>query len=209
MKKTLLLLLAATLIALTLIGCEKSPAEEKPDIDDLLIISPAKIDEPADKMEDTALISLFENTLYYNASKLRGWILGELDLDYDSVFETNDDRLEYVLVKNISDMAAFKANFEAVFSNALLSKAVYPWVIEGDTPLFVENDGKLYFNKNTGGGVGFAADFTRANVTAKSENAFEIGVPMITADDSEGEIFIYKIVQQNGKWVLDSHHYFQ
>ena len=97
-----------------------------------------------------------------------------------------------------------KANFEVVFSLKLLESVIYPRTIE--QLIFIEEDGKLYYT-GSGGGGGYAPDFTRAKVTSKSADVFEIEVPMVTPADDEGKIFAYKAVQQNGNWVLDNYYY--
>lgn len=211
MKKLLVMVLSVILLSLLISGCEKSPASES-SLNGSLIISPVSATESAEQMEDTALISLLERELYKNGMVIVGdWICGGsgLDLDYDTSYEVDNLAIEYVLVKNIQTMQALKTNCEAIFSKEFLSSYVYPILIEGEYPLFAENNQKLYYNKNTGGGYSFAPEFTRANVTSKSTDIFEIEVPMTTADDQEGKIFIYKAVKQNGNWVLDSYHYFQ
>jgi hypothetical protein len=169
-----------------------------------LAISPALVNDPADKMEDSALIDMFETTLYNNAITLISMYVGGfgLDLDWDS-FDNSNERGKYIEVGNIKNIASLKANYEAVFSRGLLDKYIYPVLFEREVPLFVEYDGKLHYNADTGGGMSAAPDFTRASVTNKSADTFEIEMPM--ANDA---IFTYKVVQQNGNWVLDSFYVF-
>ena len=177
-----------------------------------IAIPPVRVNEPANKMSDTELISMLETKLYKNANDFYGgWICSSsgLDLDESITYDTGDSAMQYVLVKDIKNITELKAKCEGIFSINLLGKSVYPWLIEGDYPLFIENDGKLYYNKSTGAGAGYAPDFTRAKVTNKSADSFEIEVPMTTVDDEEGSIFVYKAVEQNGNWVLDSFYYFQ
>lgn len=217
MKKLLLLLLCTALIVSGFASCsdkEDSLTEtETVESEDNLggTISTDNIEE-ADKLDDTVLISLLENMLYKNGLKIVNWMCSgaDLSLNYDTVFETDNPAIEYVLVENIQDMQAFKIICEQVFSKEFLSANVYPDLIEGDYPLFTEKDGKLYYNKNTGGGYPFAPDFTRANVTSNEAEAFEIEVPMTEAGDEEGKMFAFKAVRQNGNWVLDNFYsYFQ
>jgi len=222
MKKVLLVVLITVIFIGVFISCKpvdispeadnsKNNLAESWKSDELLLFSPAKIGDPADNIDESVLVALLENTLYANGMIIVGWITSGtgLDLDNNSVYETENAVLEYVLVKNIQNMAALKTNCEAVFSKTFLSSHVYSFLTEGNLPLFVENDGKLYYNKNTGGGVGFAPDFSRATVTGKNADSFEIQVPMCTYDDPDGELFTFKAIQQNGNWVLNSCYYFQ
>ena len=168
--------------------------------------------ESAAEMSDTELISMLETKLYKNANDFYGgWICSSsgLDLDESITYDTGDSAMQYVLVKDIKNITELKAKCEGIFSLRLLEKSVYTWLIEGEYPLFIENDGKLYYNKSTGAGAGYASDFTRAKVANKSADSFEIEVPMATVDDEEGSIFVYKAIRQNGNWVLDSFYYFQ
>jgi hypothetical protein len=191
-------------------GCEKTPAD-KTKTDKSLLFSPAKVEDSADKMDDTALVALLEDTLYANGMIIMNWIISGsgLDLDFEAVYETDNAALEYVLVKNIQNMEALKANCEAVFSKVFLSSHVYSFMTEGNSPIFAENDGKLYYNKNTGGGVGFVPDFSRATVTGKNADSFEVQTPIVTQEDADGKLFGFKAVRQNGNWVLDSYYFFQ
>ena len=168
-----------------------------------LAISPARVNELADKMEDAAIIDMFETKLYNNAKTVMCWYMGGdlgLDLNKNSTF-CGDDGGKYVEVKNIKDTAVLKANYEAVFSRRLLDNSLYPVLFE--VPVFVEHNGKLYFNTGLGGGMTDEPDFTRARVINKNADTFEIEMPM-----ANGTIFTYKVVQQNGNWVLDSFFYF-
>ena len=188
---TVLILLMAVL---TFISCESNKTES------------------AVEMSDTELISMLETKLYKNANDFYGgWICSSsgLELDENSFLDTDNSVNTYVEVKSIKDMAELKAKCEEIFSIRLLESKIYPWLIKGEYPLFVEYSGKLYYNMNTGAGAGYAPDFSRAKVTSKSTDSFEIEAPMITVDDEEGNIFVYKAVWQNGNWVLDSFYYFQ
>ena len=161
-------------------------------------------DNNDDLMEDSALIEIFETKLYNNAIDLIARYVGGygLDLDLDS-HDINDERGKYAEVKNIKDIAELKATYEAVFSRGLLDKYVYPGFFEREPPLFAEYDGKLYYDTDAAGGMSSEPDFTRAKVINKSADTFEIEMPM-----ANGDIFTYKIVQQNGNWVLDSFYVF-
>ena len=215
MRKSYLILIMFVFTFVILFGCEKSPVDSQNEVDTApvsdLIPEQDNAQENIEKMDDTEIITLIENTLYGNGLKLVNWINSGsgLNLDYDISLETNNPAVEYVLVKNIPDMQSFKAICEEIFSRDFLSSYVYPALIENDYSLFTENDGKLYYNKNTGGAYPFVPDFTRANVTSNDVVSFEIEVPMQEADDTEGKIFIFKVVRQHENWVLDSFHYFQ
>jgi len=167
--------------------------------------------ESASEMSDAELIAMLETELYKNANEFySGWICSSsgLDLDESSIYDAGEETGTYVEVKSIKNIAELKLKCEAIFSVRLLESKIYPWLIEGEYPLFVEDSGKLYYNMSTGAGAGYASDFTRAKVISKSSDSFEIEAPMATVDDEEGNIFVYKAIKQNGNWVLDSFYYF-
>jgi hypothetical protein len=183
----------------------------------VLIISPAAASEPADDMEDADLISMFEATIYKNATDaLFGWLLdsGGLDLDENSIL--NPEAADWVRppgiigppppfiyeIKNMNSAAQARANLEAVFSFRYLEKTIYPLFIDQ----FVEQDGKFWYHPLIGGGTAYYADFTRAKVIDKSADAFKIETPMVTPSDQTGELFTYRVGRQNGYWVLDNYY---
>ncbi|MCL2518632.1 MAG: hypothetical protein FWF15_08725 [Oscillospiraceae bacterium] len=203
-KKIVTVFILLTLI-LTFISCANDTDSKT------LLFSPVAVKDPADKMEDTALIEMFETKLYENAKTVIRWYIygsgfdSDLDLDMDSTFN-NGNSANYVEVKDIKDMATLKAHYEAVFSSRILDKYIYP-IFEGDTPTFVEHNGKLYFNTGVAGGFIDAPDFTLAKVINKSTDTFEIEMPMDDPDIGVA-VFTYKAIQQNGNWVLDRYFYY-
>jgi len=210
MKKIICFLIAFILL-ITLVACsDNTPTENDTPTDtgDNSSTNPVDNNPPDngkdDLMEDSALIDIFETKLYHNAINLISQYVGGigLDLDMDS-YDINDERNRYAEVRNIKDIAELKANYEAIFSRGLLDKYVYPGFFEGESPLFVEYDGKLHYRADAAGGMRSEPDFARAKVINKSADVFEIEMPM-----ANGEIFTYKVVQQNGNWVLDSFFYF-
>ena len=166
---------------------------------------------PANEIDNTELISIAEK-LYKNGIRVFEWScgMGNLSIDSTSILKTeNDGKIIYSPVTKMANMDAFKANCTVIFSYDLLKRVVFPQMTEGEYPLLIEENGKLYINQNTGGAVAIIPDYDRAEVINKSTESFEIKIPMISLDDQEGEVFIYKAIIQNEKWVLDSHYYFQ
>ena len=163
-------------------------------------------------MDDAALVSLLEK-LYKNATLPAKWIWGQTDagliVNNDIVLLDESGNPKCYLVENIPNIEALKVNLEAIYSDNLLANIIYPMMISGNPSYFIEEDGKLYLNPYATGVLYTIPDYTRAKVTSKSADAFVIEVPMITIDDEEGKIFVYKAVQQKGNWVLDSFFYFQ
>jgi len=167
---------------------------------------PNPITKPANEMADTELIGLLEKLVNNADDLVGGWFLSGngLELDEQSIFVGGNPNARYVEVKNIKDMASLKANLEIVFSHRFLEDLVFPFIFDKELPLFIEQGGKLYFDDSRGSGGGPPSDFTRAKVISKGTNTFEIEVPLTAITDEE-KLFIYKAVQQNGNWVLDSY----
>jgi len=164
------------------------------------------VTKPANDMSDAELVTLLEKLVKNADDLVGGWILSGigLALDEQSVFDGGNPNARYVEVKNIKDMASLKANLEIVFSNRFLEDLVFPFIFDKELPLFIEQGGKLYFDNGRGGGGGPPSDFTRAKIINKGASTFEIEVPLAAITDEE-KLFIYKAVQQNGNWVLDSY----
>lgn len=174
-------------------------------------------------MTDAEIISMFETALYKNAYHLwKGWIMSGngLDLDKNSFLPETVQPPDWVPapgshggwgptayeVINMKSIDEVKANIEAFFSLRFCESFIYPTFIEGDFPLYVEVNGKLFYTASSGEYSVIVPDFTRAEVKSKSESSFEIEVPMIVPVDPdwEEETFVYKVIQQNGNWVLDN-----
>ena len=197
-----------------------------------LMVDTAAVSRPASGMTDAELISMFKTVVYKNANYIWEGFFGTgaiLNVDKNSIHPAYTKQPEppppsseqelrgspYFTpayeVKNMKSIAEAKANLEAVFSLRFLNNSiVYPYYIDGveGSAKFIEENGKLYYIGYTGPMVEsvFAPDFTRAVVKSKNESAFEIEVPMINRfnPDEKGELFAYKVVQQNRYWVLDN-----
>lgn len=181
-----------------LVGCTVAPAN--------LIITSTHVESSANTQNDQTLISILSENLYTNGMVVMNWINAGVGIEKDETntfTPENSSTTSYVLVTNITSIKLLKANCEMVFSKRLLKSTIYPIILDGETPLFIENKGKLYFNTNTGGGSAYAPDFARAKIVSKSENEFEVEVPITTIDNQNGIPFIYKVIKQDGNWVLD------
>lgn len=191
------ILITAVLCSL-LVGCTAAPAK--------LIVNSTQAGSSANTQSDQALIAILSENLYTNGMIVVGWINAGVGIEKDEAntfTPANSNTTSYVLVTNITSVKLLKANCEMVFSKRFLKSTIYPIILDGETPLFIENKGYLYFNTNTGGGSAYAPDFARAKVISKSENAFEVEVPITTIDNQNGNPFIYKVLKQDGNWVLD------
>lgn len=191
------LLITAVLCSL-LASCTAAPTN--------LIINSTQAKSSANTQNDQTLISILSDNLYTNGMVVMGWINAGVGIEKDETktfTPENSNTTAYVLVTNITSVKMLKTNCEMVFSKRFLKSAIYPIILDGETPLFIENKGKLYFNTNTGGGSAYAPDFARAKVISKSENEFEVEVPITTIDNQNGIPFIYKVIKQDGNWVLD------
>ena len=212
MKKLIILVLMAMLIFTACENGEDKKDEPKVEYtgEITMVMTPSAAAVSADEMDDAELIAMAE-TLYTNVMKIYNWTgAAGISLDHDTVLrKENDDKVVYVAVTSFPNMASLIANCEAVLSKELFAAVVFPQLAEGEYPLFIEEDGKLYMNMNVGGGVAIIPDYTRAKVIAKTADTFEIEIPMVSLDNEEGEMFVYKAVRQNDNWVLDSHYYFQ
>lgn len=197
-QKYLLKILITTVLCCLITGCTAASTN--------VIINSAPAKALASTQNDQTLISILSEKLYANGMVVMGWINAGVGIEKDKT-ETftpeNSNATSYVLVTNIPNIKLLKANCELVFSKRFLKSNIYPIIIDGETPLFIENKGKLYFNTNTGGGSAYAPDFARARVVSKSKNEFEIEVPITTIDNQNGEPFVYKVLKQDGNWVLD------
>lgn len=89
----------------------------------------------------------------------------------------------------------------------LYEKTIYPTVLNSEFALFKEHDGKLYIksdNVSAGGGPAMnALDYTQATIQSKTADSFEVVAPMLEIDGN-GTPFTYKVIRQDGLWVLDS-----
>lgn len=173
-----------------------------------LIITPAYAQGRADKLKDEALLALFQDTLYTNAITAIDWVncIG-IETDSSVVFPGTKGT-NYVLVTNIQNMEDLHANYLAIFSQRLLQEHVCPTFLECRDPLFLEEDGQLYINNQAGGVSGAVPDFTRDVVITKTADSFEIEVPLTTPNDQTGMPYIFKVINQDGYWVLDTFFYF-
>lgn len=174
-----------------------------------LLVTPVPADKPADQMDDAELLALFENTLYPNGGRASAWAYmgGGAQVDTEVVQpDYSDERHTYNLVTLPATMADLKANYEAVFSEKYRTEIVYPGIVEEtdrQPPLFIEVDGKLYLNTQTGLGFGLEPDFSHAAVTAKAADYFEVEAPVMDRD-IEQETRTFRAVSEGGYWVLEN-----
>lgn len=210
-------ILCVVFVGAVFCGCETAvtgdgETDDFSDLDNLveLFVTPVYAGERADKTGDTELLALFEKSLYPNSVIICDLYMNGtgLDFDYDIKHITDDNRADYTLVKNIENIETLKNNLKAVFSENRLDSSVYPVFFEGELPLFVENGGKLYYNRNTGGARAYSPDYAKAAVLSKSAERFTVELPMTALDDPNGTPFIYSIVKQNGMWVFDRNFWF-
>ena len=196
-----MLLAMAVVFALPACGLPTEPVR--------LMITPVRADDAADQMGQADLLAAFESTIYPNGMIAFDFINGQnIETDMD-VTLPGQGRAGYAQVLHISNMAELKADDEAIFSAAFCTNTVYPIFLEGDWPLFIEEDGKLFFNTQAGAGIGEAPDFAGAKVVSTSADAFEIEVAMIGPGSDVGIPFTYRMVKQNGYWVLDNFYFWQ
>ena len=189
-------------------SCDTHGKTDTKDNDNL--ISPTYTEKTADQMDDSELINILQNNLYHNIRIIQDWICtgGTLQRESATTYDSGDNRADYQLISNIKDKSALEINIKSIFTDEYSEGKIYPLLFEGDLPLFVEVDGKLYNNANTGGALTYYPDFTRAKVTSKTADGFDVEVPITYIDDPEGKPYIYKIVLQDGKWLLANDYWF-
>ena len=172
-----------------------------------LLITPAVADKDADVCDDVELISMLDKQLYPISSTAYDWIINVMvDIDFDNSLEDEKYKdYRYLLVTNLQNIDELKANLSAVFSESFLETYLYNYLFEAEYPLYIESDGQLYVYADVGGAQACLPDFTRADVSNKAKNSFDITVPITTVDDQVGVPFTYHIIKQNGYWVFDTY----
>ena len=199
-----------TILFLTLL-CLLSCGKETEPVDIQLAFTPTTANIPANEMEDAALISIFEE-IYNKGATINNWRnCVSFNVDYDIIHTIRvQDKydVQYFKAKSLPNIASVKASCELVFSDELLTNRVYPILFEGDYHVFTEVDGALYINADGDYITSFGVDYARAVVIEKTADSFVIEVPMISLWNPDGDIFQYKVVKQNGNWVLNDHFHF-
>jgi cell division inhibitor SulA len=171
---------------------------------DAPLIKPAYAEKNADEMTDNELIKLLQNELLPNSRIFQNLICNgdHLERDFTTTYDSGDNRANYVLIKNFSNKKALESCINDVFTDEYLVNTIYPILYDSELPLFIEVDGRLYNNAETGGGIDYNPDFSRATVMSKTPDSFEVEVPITHMVDPEG-LYIYKVVKQKGNWLLD------
>lgn len=171
-------------------------------------ILPAFADTSAQELSEAQMISLLENPLYPNGIIVFDWLNGVgLTMNYDDSF-TNDAGISYYAIGEYASLTQFREILLQVFSENYTDKHVYPYFTEGDTPIIVERDNRLYM---VSGGIGnsLTPNYSKATAQASSPDAFEVMVPMVLPDDSIDSTFTFKVVKERGIWVLDTFIFFE
>ena len=130
-----------------------------------------------------------------------------LERDFSSTYNSGDKRANYVLINNINNMKSLEKCMKIIFTDKYLQDIIYPKLFNSELPLFIEVDGKLYYNANTGGGIDYNPDFSRAKVVKKTSDSFEIEIPITHLISSE-ELYTFRVVNQGGKWKIDRDYWF-
>lgn len=175
-------------------------------------VTPVGVTDGADTMDDAVLIVLFEK-VYNNACVSNDWLLNVvIAYDEDDILPGSEggtaSAAQYAHVTGVDSMDTLKKYLGYCFSDNLLKTYIYPTYFECDIPKFIEQDGKLYENINTGGAIQQKPDYQASTVTEKSAASFTVNAPMHGPDNVVLEVYAYTVVQQNGYWVLDSFYFF-
>lgn len=169
--------------------------------DEALIFTPVKAHTPADKMEDSELIAMFD-TLYKNGCAAGfDWPSGTggIECNQNGVVAP-----AWVKVTNVASLADLRLNYEAVFSKKLLNCSIYPEFIDGEEPTFKEIDGELNIHLGGGGGIGASPDLESAIVASKTADSVWIDTKIYAPENVLVTTFTHILVVQNGYWVLDT-----
>ncbi len=174
-----------------------------------LLVTPVTAEKDADKTDDIDLIKILKDKLLPNYRIVQNWIGGGgLDLDFNKKINFNkslkDSNHELILMNSFKTINRFKYNLKAVFSEDMLNHIVYPIFFNEEHPIVIESEGSLYYDYDRGFGIGHTPDFDRAVISNKGSDWFEVTVPIVTIDDEVGIPYTYKIVKENGNWVMDN-----
>lgn len=182
---------------------------ESEDLVVALPLSPAYVNKIADELTDSDLIDILQNKLLPSDRIIQNMVCNGdyLERDFSSTYNSRDKRANYVLINNINNMKSLEKCMKIIFTDKYLQDIIYPKLFNSELPLFIEVDGKLYYNANTGGGIDYNPDFSRAKVVKKTSDSFEIEIPITHLISSE-ELYTFRVVNQGGKWKIDRDYWF-
>ena len=134
---------------LTACGAEENGA--------VLPVNPVNSEKTAGKMSDGDLIDLLQNELFSNIRIVEDFVCtgGKLQRESDVTYDSGGSGAEYQLISNVKDKSALERCVNNVFTGEYSKSAVFPVMFDGEPPLFVEADGRLYNNANTGGALAY------------------------------------------------------
>ncbi len=208
MKHNFLKAISVSLVLFSLASCGKSAgsedAVESVKLTDEETVFSYSIGSPILKKDDSELVGIFENYLYPN-EKIFLEILshgGGLEINYDVSASASDGPLEYKLVENIKNMDELNSILHNIYSDSFMDEVISPRFINGGSPLFVEENDKLYYNYNTGGAFPSAPLFDKAEIVEKSKDGYKLSLPMKSLDGEE--VFTYEVALDDGFLVLNN-----
>ena len=184
-------------------------AETTADTVGQLVITPADASVSPLEMRGDELTDLFVNRIFANYTEWNNIADNgtALTLDFNDEYDDGNDATQYYLVLNIQDYAAFQELTDAVFSRGFQENVLFPQYIDQICPLFVSHNNRLYYNYNTGGCVEFIIDPASAEITDRTDDSFSVSVGVNTHEVSE--TFVYRIVRQDGHWVMDNDYWYK
>ena len=183
-----------------------SDEQEVPSVQEMppLTIPALEVDKSVAELYDDELVEIFTKLIDNYKTYLDIYMSSGLEIDYDDFYmaKVSDDRYNrFCHVCNIENASALKGLICNVFSARICEDYIYPMLIDGPfCTLFIEYDGKLYYNVDTGGVYPYMIHTDTAKVTERGEDSFSISAEVPDVDNTYEKV--YEIGVEDGRWVF-------